>query len=112
MAECGVASHRWGPDQRPWLTEVILGVGELRVRVALGELRDRQAHRPITSNDLRDIDALGAAIPNCAVVVTEKFWTALARQAQLEEHFGTRIIGDLRGLPGTLHRMAPLDFPD
>jgi len=100
--ECALLPIKGSEGEQSLLTEIILAVPELRVRVELGELRDRQFQRSVKSNDFRDIDALAAAIPNCDVVVTEKFWAALAIQARLDRHFSTRVISDVREVPSIL----------
>ena len=94
-------------NDRAWLTEVILGVPELSIRITLREPCDRQRQRTVEGNDFRDIDALFAAIPYCQVVGTEKFWNALAIQAGLDERFNTRIIADLRELSAILRELDP-----
>lgn len=99
IQECGGMLRRLDETDKPWLTEVIMGVPELSVRVTLGELRDRQHQRTVQGNDFRDIDALSVAIPHCQIVVTEKLWKALATQAGLDRRFNTRIIANLRELP-------------
>lgn len=87
-----------------WMTEVILGVPELAVRIEFSVQRDQQQQRAIRSNDRRDIDALCVAIPHCDVVVTEKLWADLSRRARFGERFGARITPDLREIPETLNR--------
>ena len=102
LAECGIFDRAWDETQRSWLTEVVLGVPEIGVRVSLGVARDRQMQRRVTGNDCRDIDALSMALPHCDIVVTEKLWTDLARREGLETRFGTRILAKLEDLLGAL----------
>jgi hypothetical protein len=49
--------------------------------------------------DLVDLAALSVAIPYCDIVVTEKRWVDLARRVNLDDHYGTHLISDLRELP-------------
>jgi hypothetical protein len=106
LVECGLALPAGDEQVRWWLTQVLDSVPELRVRIDLGVLRDRQRDRPIEGNDLRDLDALSVAIPRCHVVVTEKFWHALTRQSQLEHRFRVRVLSRLSELPSTLRSLG------
>jgi hypothetical protein len=49
-------------------------------------------------NDLNDLDALMRAIVYCDVVVAEKFWISAAKQARLDQKYGTVLLTSLDGL--------------
>jgi hypothetical protein len=57
--------------------------------------------RPIHVNDMRDMRNFVTAVPYADVILAEKFFTTLARQAGLERRFGVRLgtcLEDLRSL--------------
>jgi len=60
--------------------------------------RDQHKDRPIERNDLNDIAALSMAIPYCDVVVTENFWTSIAKQEKLDSVYNTAIISSVTEL--------------
>lgn len=64
--------------------------------------RLRRLPQAWSANDLRDLQALSAAMVYADVVVTEKSWTALAQRAGLDERFGTTIVKDLNDLVSIL----------
>jgi hypothetical protein len=53
---------------------------------------------PFEEGDLRDLGALAVAFAYCDVVVTEKQWVHIARQAKLDEIFGTIVTADASDL--------------
>jgi len=60
--------------------------------------RDQQFQRPIPKNDFNDIWFLTLAIPYCDIVVTEKMWTTIARQAKLDTKCNTIILPSISEL--------------
>ncbi len=52
----------------------------------------------IEPNMVNDIIALSVAIPYCDIVVTEKFFTGVAKQEKLHEIYNTHITSDLSNL--------------
>lgn len=60
--------------------------------------RDQQFQRPIPKNDFADIWFLTLAIPYCDIVITEKMWTAISRQAKLDEKCNTIILSSIKDL--------------
>ncbi len=55
-------------------------------------------NRPIHLNDMRDMRTFATVLPYSDVVVAEKPFTSLARQAGLHTHFGVRLETDLQAL--------------
>ena len=55
-------------------------------------VRIEDQKRPISENDLRDMSAFAAALPFADIVVAEKPFVNLARQARLEERYDTRLL--------------------
>lgn len=64
--------------------------------------RDQQLQRLIEVNDLYDAWALSLAIPYSDIVVTEKMWTSISRQAKLDEICNTTILSSIDELIGHL----------
>jgi hypothetical protein len=60
--------------------------------------RDELPKRPIQVNDLYDVWHLTLAIPYCDIVVTEKTWTTIAKQAKLDEICNTVILSSIHDL--------------
>jgi len=57
--------------------------------------RDQQFQRPIPENDFHDIWFLTLAIPYCDVVITENMWTAISKQAKLDEKCKTVVLSSI-----------------
>lgn len=58
--------------------------------------------RPISENDLRDMSAFVAALPFADIIVAEKPFVNLARQARLEERYGTRLLTSIFDLSASM----------
>jgi hypothetical protein len=98
FAEASVAVGRLmilGPEG---MSEFLTEVPTLSVRYELGRLKEQATSQAWTANDIRDLQALSAAMVYADVVVTEKSWTALAQRAGIDQRFGTRIVRDLNEL--------------
>lgn len=54
--------------------------------------RDQHRDKPVAENDLNDISALAMAIPYCDIVVTENFWTNIARHEKLDSIYKTVVL--------------------
>jgi hypothetical protein len=82
------------------LKRLISDVPTYRAEVELA-VRVESLGRPITRNDLGDMEAYVAASPYCNVVIGEKTFVNLLRQAKLPDRFGCKVstsIGDLIAL--------------
>jgi hypothetical protein len=55
--------------------------------------RDQHIDRKIQENDIHDMAMLAIAIPYCRIVVTEKFWTNIAKHEHLDRDYETAILG-------------------
>lgn len=60
--------------------------------------RNRHWDRPVEANDTRDIAFLSVAVPYCDIVVTEKFWVAVAEQTGLAKKYNTTMLANLADL--------------
>jgi hypothetical protein len=87
---------------RPTMTALLERTPTLYALSELRRLRHVSSQRPWEPGDLADISALAVAIVYCDVVVTERQWAALIRQAKLDEQNNTVVLSDLRELPQQL----------
>ena len=58
--------------------------------------------KPLHKNDYFDIMHLSAMLPYCDIVITEKKWVNLAKQAKLDKIYNTKLLSDIRLLPNIL----------
>ena len=87
--------------EKPTLRDVNKFLGSIPTALCFFTLifqRDQQFQRPIPKNDFNDIWFLTLAIPYCDIVVTEKMWTSIARQAKLDKICDTVILPSLSEL--------------
>jgi len=63
--------------------------------IALNNAKDLQKHRDVKPNDIYDVFSLAVAIPYCDIVVTEKFWAAETKRADLDKIYNTKIFSSL-----------------
>lgn len=70
-------------------------VPTLNVEIELATERDEHWDKRVDPNDMTDISFLSVAIAYCDIVVTERFWTDLARRKKLDKEYSTAILSDL-----------------
>lgn len=63
--------------------------------ITLNNVRDLQKNRDAKPNDIYDMFSLAVAIPYSDTVVTENFWKAEAKRADLDEIYNTEILSSL-----------------
>ena len=80
------------------LLDAIGRIPALDVLFALSEGKTRDLSRSTDPNDLWDLAFLAAVIPYCQVVVTEKYWTHLARATKLDRKYNCQIVAGLEDL--------------
>jgi len=80
------------------LLDVIARIPTMDVLFVLSERKTRDLSRATDPNDLWDLGFLAAVVPYCHVVVTEKYWTHLARTTRLDAKYNTRILSRLENL--------------
>ena len=84
------------------LTAFFEQVPTLHVEVELATERDDFWNRLVDPNDMVDVSFLSVAIPYCDIVVTEKFWTDLAKRKKLGQRYETVVLSDLFDLESHL----------
>ncbi len=80
------------------LTDFLLALPTRRMNYQLVRVRHRNPQQRWEENDLNDIAALSVVVPYCDIVVTERHWRGLIRDAHLDEAYGTIVLDDLRDL--------------
>jgi hypothetical protein len=70
-------------------------VSSLDVDCELTLYRDRQWHRTVDPNDVRDIAHLVVAVPYCDVVVVERFWARALEETGLAAKYDVSVCTDL-----------------
>jgi hypothetical protein len=84
-----------------FLTRFWSRVPSLHVDCELTLYRDRQWSRVVEPNDFVDLSHLVMGLPNCSVVVVEKFWARAIAETGLAREYGTKVFTDLEEL-GTI----------
>ena len=83
------------PDQ---LLAIIAGIPTMDVLFVLSERKTRDLSRPTDPNDLWDLAFLAPTIPYCQVVVTEKYWSHIAKATKLDAKYSCRVLARLEEL--------------
>jgi hypothetical protein len=65
-------------------------------------IRLEDQSKPVTENDLRDMLSFSTALPLADVIVAEKPFVGLARQAKLGETYGTLLLTSVTDLTSTV----------
>jgi hypothetical protein len=88
LGDYGVTVEEFFAQGKEWLKDFLDDVPSAAITVTLSEKGFRNSYKKWTGNDLRDGDAMSAAIPQCDVVLTDRYVTAqlatspaVARQA-------------------------------
>jgi len=82
------------------LTDLLRAVRSRWVLAAMR--RDAHARKQHEVNDLRDLAALGIAAAYCDVVVTEKQWVHVLKQARIDAMMNTTLLSSVSQLPDAL----------
>lgn len=86
--------QRWG-DVRDvgsaLVRSIVVDIPVLNVECELAVRLEDQA-RAITENDIRDMATFAATLPVADVIVAEKQFVNLARQARLDKRYGTKLL--------------------
>jgi hypothetical protein len=82
------------------LTDLLQAVRSRWVLAAMR--RDAHARKHHEVNDLRDLAALGIAVAYCDIVVTEKQWVHVLKQARIDALMNTTLLSSVSQLPDAL----------
>ena len=80
------------------LPEALEDIPTLHTLFALSEAKTRDMSRPTDPNDVWDIGFFAPAIPYCQVVVTEKYWSHIARATKLDTKYSCQVLARLGDL--------------
>jgi hypothetical protein len=88
------------------LVAIISEIPSIDVLFVLSEAKTRDMSRPTDPNDLWDLGFLAPAIPYCEAVVTEKYWSHLAKVTKLDSKYSCRVQARLADLIPLLEKEA------
>jgi hypothetical protein len=99
----GLQHHGIGIDDffangKEWLTAFLDDIPGAAITITLTEKGLRNADKAWTGNDLRDADAMSAAIPYCDIVLTDKYAAAQLARSPAVTRLGTLVLPRLRDL--------------
>ncbi|WP_194916393.1 hypothetical protein [Catenulispora rubra] len=98
LAHYGVGVEDFFAHGKEWLTAFLDDVPSAAVAMTLGEKNFRMSDRAWTGNDIRDSDAMFAAVPYCDVVMTDKHVAAQLKRSPVVTRLGTHVLSRLRDL--------------
>lgn len=84
------------------LSQFWASVPSLDVDCELTLYRDRQWHRSVQPNDVRDLGHLVLAIPYCDAVLVERFWGRAIKETGLGNKYNVEVYTDLEELTSSL----------
>ena len=87
---------------KEWLTAFLDDIPSVAINITLADKGFRNSYKKLTGNDIRDADAVSAAIPYCDVVMTDNYVAAqLAKSPAVGRH-GTLVLSRLSDLNDAL----------
>lgn len=87
---------------KEWLTALLDDIPSAAINITLADKGFRNSYKKWTGNDIRDADAVSAAIPYCDVVMTDNYVAAqLAKSPAVARH-GTLVLSRLSDLNDAL----------
>jgi hypothetical protein len=87
-----------------WLTALLDDIPSAAINVTLSEKGFRNSYKKWAGNDIRDADAVSAAIPYCDIVMTDKYVAAQLATSPAVTRHGTLVLSRLRDLNDALPR--------
>ena len=94
----GIDINEFFANDKDWLTAFLDDVPSAAITMTLTEKGFRNADKKWKGNDLRDADAMSAAIPYCDVVLTDKYAAAQLARSPAVARLGTLVLRSLREL--------------
>jgi len=107
LARANVSVESLMSKGKEWITAFLRDIPLLAVRMALAGQLLKNGSRAWSDNDSYDIDALGAAVPYCDVVVTENFAHHVLTKSGIAARLNTRVLRSLSELGDLLTRLVP-----
>ncbi len=103
LSKAGLTSSSLFGRGKEWVTDLIESLPSIAIQKALKVRAFKNASRPWSANDQRDIDHMSVAVPYCDIVVTERHSAAVLRSGGFDVWLGTIILDDLTDLPDAIN---------
>jgi hypothetical protein len=101
----GIGIEDFFSHGKQWLTEFLDDIPSAAVAMPLTEKNFRLTGRGLSGNDVRDGDAMSAAVPYCDIVMTDKHVAAQLKRSPAVTRQGTIVLSRLRDLNDTMPRL-------
>lgn len=98
LEQYGIDGSDFFAHGKEWLTAFLDDIPGAAITTTLTERGFRNADKTWKGNDLRDADAMSAAIPYCDVVLTDKYAAAQLARSPAVTRLGTLVLPRLRDL--------------
>ncbi len=98
LDQCGIDIDDFFANGKGWLRAFLDDIPSAAITMTLTEKGFRNADKAWKGNDLRDADAMSAAIPYCDVVLTDKYAAAQLARSPAVTRLGTLVLARLRDL--------------
>ena len=98
LEECGIDGDDFFAHGKERLSAFLDDIPSAAITMTLTEKGFRNADKAWKGNDLRDADAMSAAIPYCDVVLTDKYAAAQLARSPAVTRLGTLVLPRLRDL--------------
>ena len=98
LEQYGIDGNDFFANGKEWLTAFLADIPSAAITMTLTEKGLRNADKTWKGNDLRDADAMSAAIPYCDVVLTDKYAAAQLARSPAVTRLGTLVLPRLRDL--------------
>ena len=106
----GISVDDFFANGKEWLTAFLDDIPSAAINITLSEKGFRNSYKTWTGNDMRDADAMSAAIPYCDVVLADKYVAAQLKKTPAVAKLGTLVLARLRDLaeilPGLISARA------
>jgi hypothetical protein len=87
---------------KEWMTVLLDDIPSAAINITLADKGFRNSYKKWTGNDIRDADAVSAAIPYCDVVMTDNYVAAQLAKAPAVARHGTLVLSRLSDLNDAL----------
>jgi hypothetical protein len=98
LEQYGIDGDEFFAHGKEWLSAFLDDIPSAAITMTLTEKGFRNADKAWKGNDLRDADAMSAAIPYCDVVLTDKYAAAQLARSPAVTRLGTLVLPRLRDL--------------
>lgn len=98
LSLAGVSKESFGSRDKQWYTNLLEDIPMIAVQSALIIQTDKNGSRAWSANDINDMDSLGAAVPYCDIVVTERYACEVLNRSGVAQRYNTRVMRSLTDL--------------